>query len=310
MFARCVVFCTALASFVGVAHAQARRDTQALAATPAASADEAAPDDNSAPQPTASGSTQKWRTPGAAGKSGVESTASAAGQPALRPAPTGGPRQPIARVTPGPNTLPNDAGQEWRDYDISPYTARVTSTNRPEQAIRDWILRETGYEAWHGDVVAVLRADHRTLSVYHTPEMHAVVSEMVDRFVNTEAESQAFGMRVITIGRPELAGQGPPHAASGGLAIGRRAGLADGQGRCIAVAGRPAQAQRFPGTQHAAFAGQQRPIDDRSQDAQPQLHPRRDSQRRRLARLRAADGPVRRRLQARVPSRCCRSTAR
>ena len=35
----------------------------------------------------------------------------------------------------------------WREYDITPYTLRVTSTNRPEQAIIDWILRETGYEA-------------------------------------------------------------------------------------------------------------------------------------------------------------------
>ena len=29
--------------------------------------------------------------------------------------------------------LPNDAGQEWRDYDISPYTLRVTTTNRPNK---------------------------------------------------------------------------------------------------------------------------------------------------------------------------------
>ncbi len=105
-------------------------------------------------------------------------------------------------MTPGSNTLPNDQGQEWRDYDISPYTARVTSTNTPEQAVRDWILRETGYEAWHGETVALLSANHRTLSVYHTPQMHAIVQEMVDRFVNTEAESHAFGMRVITITSP------------------------------------------------------------------------------------------------------------
>ncbi|MEX2113785.1 MAG: hypothetical protein WD845_11405 [Pirellulales bacterium] len=123
-------------------------------------------------------------------------------QPPLVPVSAGSARGPIARVTPGNGTLPNDAGQQWRDYDISPYTARVTSTNQPEQAIRDWILRETGYEAWHGDVIAVLCANRRTLSVYHTPEMHAVVQEMVDRFVNTEAESHAFGMRVITLDSP------------------------------------------------------------------------------------------------------------
>ncbi len=126
----------------------------------------------------------------------------AASQPPLVPVTPSTSRGPIARVTRGNGTLPSDAGQEWRDYDISPYTARVTSTNQPEQAIRDWILRETGYEAWHGDVIAVLCANRRTLSVYHTPAMHAVVQEMVDRFVNTEAESHAFGMRVITLDSP------------------------------------------------------------------------------------------------------------
>ena len=45
----------------------------------------------------------------------------------------------------GPNLgLPSDAGQVWRDYDISSYTARVTTTKRPEQAIVDWILLRDG----------------------------------------------------------------------------------------------------------------------------------------------------------------------
>jgi hypothetical protein len=119
----------------------------------------------------------------------------------LRPV-ASGPRRPIAKVTNGSGTLPNDHGQIWREYDITPYTLRVTTTNRPEQAIVDWILRETGYEAWHSDPVGLLSADHRTLRVYHTPEMQAVVSEMVDRFVNTEAETQAFGLHIMSIGTP------------------------------------------------------------------------------------------------------------
>src|SRR5689334_23066391 len=67
-----------------------------------------------------------------------------------------GPRTPIAKVSSGAGTLPNDAGQVWREYDITPYTLRVTTTTRPEQAIVDWILRETGYEAWHSDPVGLL----------------------------------------------------------------------------------------------------------------------------------------------------------
>src|SRR5439155_2375967 len=48
------------------------------------------------------------------------------------------PRRSIARVTSGEPVLPHSQGQVWREYDISPYTVRVSSTNRPEQAIVDW----------------------------------------------------------------------------------------------------------------------------------------------------------------------------
>ncbi len=112
------------------------------------------------------------------------------------------PRAPIAKVTNGSGTLPNDAGQVWREYDISPYTARVTSTARPEQAIIDWVLRDTGYETWHSQPVGLLSADSRTLRVYHTPQVQRVVGEMVDRFVNGEAETHGFAMRVISLGSP------------------------------------------------------------------------------------------------------------
>src|SRR5690349_17622739 len=107
-----------------------------------------------------------------------------------------------ARVTKGAGTLPQDKGQVWREYDIRPYTLRVTTTARPEQAIVDWILRETGYEAWHSEPLGILSANGRTLRVYHTPQMQEQVSEIVDRFVNTQAETQSFGLRVMTIGSP------------------------------------------------------------------------------------------------------------
>lgn len=111
-------------------------------------------------------------------------------------------RRSITRVTSGEAVLPHSQGQVWREYDISPYTLRVSSTNRPEQAIVDWILRETGYETWHSEPFGFLSADRRSLRVYHTPEMHAIVNDAVDRFVNSEAESQAFGLRVVTVGHP------------------------------------------------------------------------------------------------------------
>jgi hypothetical protein len=107
-----------------------------------------------------------------------------------------------ARVTKGSGALPNDAGQVWREYDIRPYTLRVTTTERPEQAIIDWILRETGYEAWHSDPVGLLSANREVLRVYHTPEMQAVVADIVDRFVNSAASAYAFTLRVATVRNP------------------------------------------------------------------------------------------------------------
>ncbi len=120
-----------------------------------------------------------------------------------RPAPiTPGGRVTRAQVSKGSSTLPNNHGQVWREYDISPYTMRVRNTERPEQAIVDWILRETGYEAWHSTPVGLLSADRRTLRVYHTPQMQSVVAEIADRFVNSRAETHGFGLRIVTIRNP------------------------------------------------------------------------------------------------------------
>lgn len=112
------------------------------------------------------------------------------------------PRRVSVKSTNGKGTLPTDAGQVWREYDLSPYTLRVTSTNRPEQGVVDWILRETGYEAWHSEPLGLLSANNRTLTVYHTPQMQTVVAEVVERFLDSEAESHAFGLHVITIDNP------------------------------------------------------------------------------------------------------------
>lgn len=126
-----------------------------------------------------------------------------AASPVATPIPGGGSSRPsIARVTMGNGILPNDHGQVWREYDISPYTLHAAGVARPEQAIVDWILRQTGYEAWHSEPLGILSASRSTLRVYHTPEMQAVVSEMVDRFVSPQAQSQSFNMRAVSMGSP------------------------------------------------------------------------------------------------------------
>ena len=126
-------------------------------------------------------------------------------QPASPPDRT--PRRPVAKVTSGSGQLPNDHGQLWREYDITPYTLRVAATARPEQAVVDWILRETGYEIWHGEPLAVLSANQQTLRVYHTPDMQKIVADIVDRFVSTEADAHAFGLRVVSLSHPNWRGR-------------------------------------------------------------------------------------------------------
>jgi hypothetical protein len=111
--------------------------------------------------------------------------------------------QPLhAQVSKGSGSLPNDHGQVWREYDITPYTMRVESSQHPEQAIVDWILRETGYEAWHSTPVGLLSADRKVLRVYHTPQMQATVADIVDRFVSTKAQNHGFGLRIVTLKNP------------------------------------------------------------------------------------------------------------
>ncbi|MEM9589648.1 MAG: hypothetical protein AAGA03_20365 [Planctomycetota bacterium] len=108
---------------------------------------------------------------------------------------------PAGRVTNGGN-LPQSAGQEHRVYDIRPYTGYLTKYDHPEQAIVDWVVRETGTDVWFTAPFGFLNADRDQLSVYHTREMHSVVSGIVDRFVAGEKDAQVLSLRVMTVGNP------------------------------------------------------------------------------------------------------------
>ncbi len=98
--------------------------------------------------------------------------------------------------------LPNTHGQVWRQYDLRPFTAQVQWSARPEQIVIDWVLRLTGYEAWHGEVPAMLGADRQTLWAYHTPEVQQLVADTVARFTAPEARKHIFGLHVITLSKP------------------------------------------------------------------------------------------------------------
>lgn len=134
--------------------------------------------------------------------SNQQPAATAGAAPTTTLAPVTGPAPTRARVTKGAGTLPRDHGQVWREYDIRPYTSRAGASPKPEAAVVDWILRETGYEAWHTDPLGLLSATSSTVRVYHTPEMQAMVADIIDRFVNQQSESEAFSLRVCTVTNP------------------------------------------------------------------------------------------------------------
>ncbi len=118
-----------------------------------------------------------------------------------------------ARVTRGTGALPNEHGQVWRDYDISPFAERASALPHPQQPIIDWILRETGYEVWHSEPLGILSATPSTLRVYHTPEMQATVAGVVDRFVNPAEANHACGLRLISLSNPNWRSRAPAKLA-------------------------------------------------------------------------------------------------
>jgi len=98
--------------------------------------------------------------------------------------------------------LPNDAGQYWVEYDLKPYTQALKNVDRPQQAVIDWIIRETGSDLWFQEPIGILTADRTTLRVYHNAGMQKVVAQVYERFVNGINEPQVYSLRLITIGNP------------------------------------------------------------------------------------------------------------
>ena len=116
-------------------------------------------------------------------------------------------RPGVTRVTKKLDKLPNSAGQVWREYNISPYTSEITNSKEPQKAITEWILRETGTEMWFAEPLGILHANKEYLYVYHTPEIHQVVKEIVDRFVHTRGQVQNIDVNLVTIENPNWRSQ-------------------------------------------------------------------------------------------------------
>ncbi len=122
--------------------------------------------------------------------------------PSLENPPPNSP-QAAGRVGGGiPPRLPTDGGQYYEEYDISPYTKELKNIDRPQQAIIDWVLKETGTDPWFTEPFGFISADRNKLRVYHGQSMHQMVRAVHEKFVNGTTVPQLYGVRLIAIANP------------------------------------------------------------------------------------------------------------
>lgn len=163
------------------------------------------------PNPAPPASQQRQATGPATAQSGaadrVPSVPENAREPAKGSGRTGVQTGGLAKVSKTFDRLPNDDGQVWREYDISPYTSRVTTSQEPQKAVLDWVLRETGSEMWFNEPLGLLHANKNKIFVYHTPEIQAVVKRIVDRFVWTRGQVQNIDINLVTVENPNWRSQ-------------------------------------------------------------------------------------------------------
>jgi hypothetical protein len=78
----------------------------------------------------------------------------------------------------------------------------LNTIDRPQQAIIDWVLRETGTDAWFSEPFGFVNADRNMLRVYHNEQMHQLVRGVHEKFVNGTTAPQLYGVRLMSIGNP------------------------------------------------------------------------------------------------------------
>lgn len=95
-----------------------------------------------------------------------------------------------------------EQGQIWKEYNISAYTQGVTNTSRPEQAILDAILRQTGHNVWCGATPGMLNVTPHHVRVYHTPEIQEQVASIVNQYLLSGNRTITWQFRVMTVSSP------------------------------------------------------------------------------------------------------------
>ena len=93
-------------------------------------------------------------------------------------------------------------GQIWKEYNIASYTQGVTNTSRPEQTVMDAILRQTGHQAWCGEIPGMLNVGPQSVRVYHTPEMQQQVEAIINQYLQAGSKTVSWQFRVMTVNNP------------------------------------------------------------------------------------------------------------
>lgn len=106
-------------------------------------------------------------------------------------------RRDTGTDSPAPEDFPAEAGRNWKDWDITPYTTLASSKIQPQTAMLDWIFRRTGSAPWHDDKISVLSASRTRIKAFHTAKVLAQVDEIVDRFINSVADLIQLRVRII-----------------------------------------------------------------------------------------------------------------
>ncbi|MDR1924168.1 MAG: hypothetical protein LBQ66_07325 [Planctomycetaceae bacterium] len=102
--------------------------------------------------------------------------------------------------------LPNQNGQVWREYVVSmsfvpPDSAdgskasSVPYIKRGQDIIRQ-IKQETGESAWTDDNFGLISCDNKILYVYHTPQMHERIAQIVRAYMRPETCGIQFAVEM------------------------------------------------------------------------------------------------------------------
>jgi hypothetical protein len=83
------------------------------------------------------------------------------------------------------------------EFDITEYTSRFQTGDRPEEGIRYWINKKTG-DTWQGVDLACLSVSGERLKVYHTPAVQQIVAHTLGRFLHFTPGVFQCRLRVVS----------------------------------------------------------------------------------------------------------------